>query len=284
MIRLSDFGISMLPSGEGLKYIRTQMGLTQAHLAKALGLSMTTVNRWERGVFEPRRAHRLALEEFCRRHKIPYQEYQVGILAVLLVNNHDAYTAGHCTRVCLLAGETGKHVEGIDLVELRVAAVLHDLGKLICDLRLLNKPGRYNPAEKEQVKGHTKAGRILVSMLMLAHPRSAAIVEQHHERMDGQGYHGLKAKDILTEAKLLSVCDIFDAMTTKRTYKDEVSVEKALEELQGNAGLDQVLVEKFVRVIRKLGFLDSLEDDSHVFVYDDRRAFYRQKAGRGRGR
>jgi len=91
---------------------------------------------------------------------------------------------------------------------------------------------------------------------------------------------GLKAKDILTEAKLLSVCDIFDAMTTKRTYKDEVSVEKALEELRGNAGLDQGLVEKFAKVIRKPGFLDSLEDDSHVFVYDDRRAFYRQKAGR----
>ncbi|HNW91414.1 MAG TPA: HD domain-containing phosphohydrolase [bacterium] len=274
MIRLKDFGISMLPSGEGLKYVRAQQGLTQGQLAKALGLSLTTINRWERGIFEPTRSHRLALETFCAKHKLPYQQYQIGILAVRLISNYDRYTSGHCTRVCLLAGETGKQVPGIDLVELRVAAVLHDLGKLICDRGLLNKRGRYNPAERERVKEHTVAGEILVAMLMLAHPKAAEIVGQHHERLDGKGYQGLVEKDILPEAKLLSICDVFDALTTKRPYKVEVSVEMALDIIRKDEGLDQCIAGRFAKAIRKPDFLDAMEDDGHVFVYDDRRVFY----------
>jgi len=274
MIRLKDFGVSMLPSGEGLKYIRTQQGLTQAQLARTLGLSMTTVSRWERGVFEPTRGHRLALEEYCAKHKIPYSSYQVGIMAVRLISNYDRYTSGHCTRVCLLAGEAGKRVSNIDLVELRVAAVLHDLGKLICSKTLLNKRGQFNPTEREQVKEHTVAGEILVSMLMLAHPRAAEIVGQHHERLDGKGYAGLTVKEILPEAKLLSICDIFDALSTKRPYKTEVSVEAALDIIRQDNGLDQSMATLFAKAIRKPGFLDALEDDGHVFVYNNRRLFF----------
>lgn len=277
MIRLEDFGVSVLPSGEGLKYVRGQMGLTQAELAAKLGLSPTTVGRWERGVFEPLRGHRQALEDYCRRNKIPYQQYQIGILAVRLISNYDQYTAGHCHRVCLLAGEAGRRVRGIDLVELRVAGVLHDLGKLACSRDLLNKRGRFSAAERERVKEHTAAGQVLVAMLMSAHPRAAEIVGQHHEKKDGRGYHGLQAAEILHEAKLLTICDIWDAMTTRRTYKAEVSVETALGILRSDKGLDQHLVETFARSIRKKGFLDALEDEGHVYVYDDRRAFYRRK-------
>lgn len=273
-MKLKDFGIAVIPSGAGLKYIRSQMGLTQTALASELGLSLTTISRWERGKFEPTRSHREALENYCLRMKIPYQQYQIGILAVRLVNNYDAYTAEHCHRVCLIAGEMGKRVRGIELIELRIAAVLHDVGKLICRRGLIRKRGKFNLADRTAIKEHTAAGEMLVNMLMLAHPRAAEIVGQHHERLDGGGYRGLTAAEILPEAQVIAVADVYDALTTTRSYKPALTVEETIEKLRADGGLNQRLVHQLERAVRRDGFLDSLESDSHIFEYRDRQRFY----------
>lgn len=271
MVRLNDFGVSVIPSGFGLQYIRAQMGLTQAQLALELGLSLTTISRWERGVFEPLRKHRLALERYCRENKISYIELTTGILATALVSNHDYYTSKHCHRVCMIVNEVGKRIPAINLVELRLAAVLHDVGKLACQVKLLNKPGKYSMQERERIKEHAAAGENLVKVLFLLNPGVAKIVGQHHERIDGNGYHGVK--DMLPGARIIAVADVFDALTTARSYKPERSVEHTLAILKKDKGLDQRVVKVLERVVRRKGFLDSLESDEHVFVYDNRKRF-----------
>lgn len=116
------------------------------------------------------------------------------------------------------------------------AAPMHDLGKITVDDAILKKPGRFTPEEFEQMKSHAKAGAGIVSKILCAHDEDevyfAQIAENvahyHHERMDGSGYpEGLAGKDIPIEARIMAIADVYDALISKRCYKDSMSFEQA---------------------------------------------------------
>jgi HD-GYP domain-containing protein (c-di-GMP phosphodiesterase class II) len=134
------------------------------------------------------------------------------------------------------------------LKSLRIAALLHDVGKIGVPDDILRKPGRLTPYEYEIVKQHVALGDLIVRDVPdVAHIREG--VRYHHERWDGQGYMvGLAGENIPLIARILAVGDAFSAMTTSRPYRKALPAEEALAELKAAAGtqLDGQLVEAFV--------------------------------------
>jgi HD-GYP domain-containing protein (c-di-GMP phosphodiesterase class II) len=131
---------------------------------------------------------------------------------------------------------------------LRVAGLLHDVGKIGIPDRILRKPGRLSAAEYEIVKGHSALGGMVIAALPNVEEVRAA-VEAHHERYDGGGYpHSLAGGGIPLLARILAVADAYSAMTTDRPYRQGLSSAAALAELRSCAGsqFDPKLVELFI--------------------------------------
>ncbi len=145
----------------------------------------------------------------------------------------DPYTAGHQKRVAELAlaiaekmSIPDKQKEGV-----RFASIIHDIGKISVPSDILSKPGKITNMEYEIVKNHCKIGFDLLDKIKFPWPISQ-IVFQHHERIDGKGYpNGLKNGDILLEARIISVADVVEAMTSHRPYRAALGIEKALDEI-----------------------------------------------------
>jgi HD-GYP domain-containing protein (c-di-GMP phosphodiesterase class II) len=140
-----------------------------------------------------------------------------------------------------------------DLQVLGLGALLHDLGKLTLPDDILNKPDRLTTAEFEVVKGHAAAGEALVrtsTVLSAIGP----IVRGHHERLDGRGYpDGLAGDEIPLAARIVSVCDAFDAMAQTRQYRQGMGADKAISILREHAGAqwDAQVVEALVHVVER---------------------------------
>ena len=168
------------------------------------------------------------------------------------IQRKDAYTHDHSTRVYELVRKVAERLNysGTPLQNLVFAAKYHDIGKIYVADGILNKPGALNDEEFDSMKKHTTKGKDLI--LEYFNPEIYEIIAQHHERLDGSGYPmGLEGKDIRQEAKLLAICDSFDAMTTDRIYKKGKSTKDALEELQslGGTKYDKELLKLFMEVI-----------------------------------
>ena len=154
----------------------------------------------------------------------------------------DCYTQGHCQRVadlaCLIAEHAGP-AHGFDeqtMFWYRIGALLHDVGKLEVAAEVLNKPGKLSDDEWAMMRGHAEAG---VKMLGdLEFPWDVRpIVLSHHERWDGRGYpHGLAGDAIPLSARVLAVADVYDALTSVRSYKRAMSHEDAMRILHQDAG------------------------------------------------
>ncbi|MCA9506779.1 MAG: HD domain-containing protein, partial [Myxococcales bacterium] len=147
----------------------------------------------------------------------------------------------------LIATETG--FTGDELNRLRWAAVLHDVGKLTIPTEILNKAGRLDRDEFEIVKTHPMAGRTLVAPLLAWLGPAANAVWEHHERYDGRGYpQGLSGAGISLAARIVSVADSYDVMTSARSYKVPMAPEKARAELAACAGeqFDPAVVRAFL--------------------------------------
>ena len=157
----------------------------------------------------------------------------------LTVEKRDPYTAGHQKRVALLAWEIAKEMglprEEIEAV--RMAGIVHDLGKIYVPAEILNKPGRLQDLEFALIKTHPQVGYDILKAIDFPWPL-AEIVRQHHERLNGSGYPlGLKDEDILPAAKILAVADVVEAMASHRPYRPALSVEEALAEIEKNRGV-----------------------------------------------
>jgi putative nucleotidyltransferase with HDIG domain len=154
------------------------------------------------------------------------------------VETKDPYTAGHQKRVSELAVAIAKEM-GLSnqiLDGLRIAGTLHDLGKIYIPTEILSKPGRINNLEFDLIKSHSKIGYDIIKDIDFTAP-VAQIILQHHERENGTGYpSGLSKKDILLEAKIMAVADVFDAMSSHRPYRPALGETAALEEIMGNKG------------------------------------------------
>lgn len=150
----------------------------------------------------------------------------------------DGYTADHCERLQRLSYATGREL-GLDaasLYTLDFGAYLHDVGKVKVPREILTKPGKLTDEEWAIVKLHPTYGRELLEPTFMRD--AGAIVEQHHERLDGSGYpHGLAGDDVLTESYIVAVADTYDAMTTDRPYRSALPAQAAFDELERLAGV-----------------------------------------------
>ncbi|HKO15806.1 MAG TPA: diguanylate cyclase [Gemmatimonadaceae bacterium] len=173
------------------------------------------------------------------------------------IESKDHYTQGHCERVadlaCALAADAG--LDQKSLFWFRIGALLHDVGKLMIPPDILNKPGRLTAEEWGMIKKHPVWG---VEMLAdIDFPWDVRpIVESHHERWDGGGYpHGLKGEEIPLTARILCIADVYDALTSERSYKKAVSHEQAMDMLRSEVGsqFDPALFPLFEGVMRRLG-------------------------------
>ena len=150
----------------------------------------------------------------------------------------DARTAVHSRKVADLAERVGNRLGmfGQQLRALRWAALLHDVGKIEVRREVLNKPGPLTDAEFDEVKQHTVVGALMVERLA-RFGKVHQLVRWSHERWDGDGYpDGLAGVAIPLGARVICVCDAFDAMVSNRPYRPARSVSSALEELRRGAG------------------------------------------------
>jgi len=166
----------------------------------------------------------------------------------------DRYTQGHCVRVatlsCAIAGECG--IDGQSLFWFRIGALLHDVGKLVVPSEVLNKPGKLTPDEWALMRSHPTAG---VDMLAgIEFPWDVRpIIESHHERWDGTGYpHALRGEEIPLSARILAVADVYDALTSVRSYKHALTHDEALDVMRRDVGFafDPGVFSKFEAVLR----------------------------------
>jgi PAS domain S-box-containing protein len=170
----------------------------------------------------------------------------------------DPYTAGHQRSVALLAvaiaeemGTGARFVEGV-----RLASLVHDIGKIVVPAEILSKPGRLAPLEFDLIKVHPEAGSSILGSIELPWPL-AEIVRQHHERMDGSGYPaGLSGEAILKEARIIAVADVVEAMASHRPYRPALGIERALEEIESGRGTryDDLVVDACLALFREKGF------------------------------
>lgn len=151
----------------------------------------------------------------------------------------DPYTAGHQRRVTRLAMALGTALGWPPdrLRFLKIAALLHDLGKLKVPAEILAKPSRLSAAEFALIRQHPVSGWEVIAPLDFAGP-VGLIVRQHHERLDGSGYpDGLKGDQILPESRVLAVADVVEAMASHRPYRPALGLDAALEEIRRGSGV-----------------------------------------------
>jgi putative nucleotidyltransferase with HDIG domain len=165
----------------------------------------------------------------------------------------DDYTAEHTRGVALRAVQVGEELglAPVRLRELAVGGLLHDVGKLAVPNEILQKPGALTDEEFDVIKKHPEVGSELVRELGFS-AQVARLVSDHHERLDGSGYpRGLGAPDLDIETRVLAVCDVFDALLSKRVYREAWRLEDALELLGKESGtrFDPACVEALKRVI-----------------------------------
>jgi putative nucleotidyltransferase with HDIG domain len=167
----------------------------------------------------------------------------------------DEYTAEHTRGVALRAVQVGEELglAPVRLRELAVGGLLHDVGKLAVPNEILQKPGALTDEEFDEIKRHPEVGAELVRELGFS-KQVARLVLDHHERLDGTGYpRGLGAPDLDIETRIMAVCDVFDALLSKRVYREAWALDDALDLLSRESGtkFDPACVDALERVIER---------------------------------
>jgi putative nucleotidyltransferase with HDIG domain len=155
------------------------------------------------------------------------------------VETRDPYTAGHQKRVAdlarAIATELGFSADRIEFV--RIAASIHDIGKISVPAEILSKPTKLRELEYELIKSHAQAGYDILKDVEFPWPVAEA-VRQHHERMDGSGYpRGLRGEEILMEARIMAAADVVEAIASHRPYRPASGIDTALSEIRKNRGI-----------------------------------------------
>lgn len=198
--------------------------------------------------------------EDADRHVAQVNELYLSTIEALAmaVDAKDQITHGHIRRVEVFALELAKRLGVSDDKQLRAiatAALLHDMGKLAIPEHILNKPGKLTPAEFEKMKRHADIGADLLSSVKFPYP-VVPIVRHHHEHWNGGGYPaGISGTDIPLGARILSVVDCFDALTSDRPYRPRLSTEEAFGIIRESRGklYDPLVVDTFIRAYEEIG-------------------------------
>jgi len=185
-------------------------------------------------------------------------EAAVGAISSV-VEIRDPYTAGHQRRVAHLAAAVGREMslDEARIDGLRMAAGIHDIGKISVPAEILAMPRRLTDIEMDLVKIHPQAGYEILRDIDFPWP-VALMVYQHHERLDGSGYpRGLRGEEIILEARILAVADVVEAISSHRPYRPRLGLGAAVEELKKNVGVlyDPEVVAACLRIIQRDDFL-----------------------------
>ncbi|GAG73484.1 unnamed protein product [marine sediment metagenome] len=175
-----------------------------------------------------------------------------------IIEIRDPYTAGHQNKVSQLAVAIAQEMKlPEDKIEgIRIAALVHDIGKINIPSEILSKPSKLNNMEFSLIKNHPKVGYDILRRIDFSWP-VARIVLQHHERLDGSGYlQGLKGDKILLEAKIIGTADVVEAMSSHRPYRPSLGIDKALEEISQNRGIlyDPEIVDVCLKLFKEKSF------------------------------
>jgi putative nucleotidyltransferase with HDIG domain len=197
--------------------------------------------------------------EDANRHVSHINQLYLSTIEALAmaVDAKDQITHGHIRRVQVYATQLAQRLGVTDEQQLRAieaAALLHDMGKLAIPEYILNKPGKLTPAEFEKMKRHADIGADLLSSISFPYP-VVPIVRHHHENWDGTGYPAkLSAHDIPLGARILSVVDCFDALTSDRPYRPRLSDEDSFAILRERSGrmYDPMVVDTFISVFPEI--------------------------------
>jgi HD-GYP domain-containing protein (c-di-GMP phosphodiesterase class II) len=171
------------------------------------------------------------------------------------IEKRDPYTGGHTKRVTLFSLATAKYLPLSPLEKkwLKIASVLHDIGKIGIEDQILRKPERLNPEEFNLIKRHSGMGAEIIEHIRQLREIVPG-VKYHHEQINGRGYpEGLKGEDIPILAKIVAVADTYDAITTDRPYRKAMEKETAIKELKRCSGIqfDSKVVEAFIQAYQK---------------------------------
>lgn len=169
---------------------------------------------------------------------------------------YEYYTHTHSLNVCVYAISLGKNLglgkEALD--ELGTAAMLHDIGKSKINKNIINRNGKLSEDEFKEIQKHPVHSWNILKQLGIKNKNILAGVRGHHEKLDGTGYpDNLMSKDIHIYAKIIGICDVFDAMTTKKTYKDSKNTFETLilMKKQMRNHLDSVLINHFILMLKE---------------------------------
>ncbi len=166
----------------------------------------------------------------------------------------DDYTFGHCVSVGILSVVIGINMNYTrsDLVRLGLGAVLHDIGKAKVPIQVLNKPGKLTNKEYDIIKRHTECGYELLKHNTDLEDEVCHIALCHHERYDGRGYpRGIESKKLHEFVRIVSVADVYDALTSDRVYREQIETRRAVEYLlsMSNYQFDGNIVKQFIQSI-----------------------------------
>jgi putative nucleotidyltransferase with HDIG domain len=179
-----------------------------------------------------------------------------AVESLMHITAHDYYTHTHSINVSIYTLSLGSFlgVSGKDLEVLGMAAVLHDLGKSKVDYEIINKNGKLSDDEFNQMKKHPAIGHEIALKLGISDERILTGIRHHHEKIEGGGYpDNLQGDQITQFARIIGVCDVFDALSTKRSYKDPMSSFESLrlmkQQMVGH--LDMKMVDAFIKMLLK---------------------------------
>ncbi|HBE02164.1 MAG TPA: hypothetical protein DC049_06760 [Spirochaetia bacterium] len=192
--------------------------------------------------------------------KKSYEKLKKNINSIIYTMAHivevrDPYTAGHQQRVAELSMAIAKkmNLEQEKIYYIQLAAAVHDIGKIHIPAEILSRPGDISDIEYSLIKSHTELGYEILANIDFGYP-IARIVLQHHEKMNGSGYpHGLKGESIMTEARIIAVADVVEAMANHRPYRPSLGLKLALREIKDNSGtlFDPAVVNACLMLFRK---------------------------------
>jgi putative nucleotidyltransferase with HDIG domain len=174
---------------------------------------------------------------------------------LLRIISHDYYTYTHSVNVCSFTVALCRQVGLTNVNQLKligIGAMLHDIGKNRIDRDILNKPGRLTPAERVLIKKHPEHGVAVLAETSPVPPEAVEIVLSHHEKCDGSGYpRGLSGEALSIPVRACCIADIFDALTTHRSYKSAYAGFRALQIMQQDMRLqlDQQLLAELIRLV-----------------------------------
>jgi diguanylate cyclase (GGDEF)-like protein/putative nucleotidyltransferase with HDIG domain len=193
--------------------------------------------------------HERHVHEMSDLHLATIEALALAIDAKDQCQSHIRHVQVYAAEMARAMGMSDKEIQGV-----KTAALLHDIGKLAVPEHILSKPGPLTAEEQQKVTIHPTIGAEIIRAVPFPYP-VAPLIESHHERWDGTGYpHGLKAEEIPLGARILSVVDYYDAITTDRPYRKAMTEDVALNLMRDEAGkaLDPVIVAKFIDLLPSL--------------------------------